>query len=204
MLILSLDIATSTGWSAYDTNKHPSSIECGALNLSLSKDITGLERRRLMRRMIDEEVCGLFDRFHPDVACLEQPLNYIKAASSKPKPVPMFKGDPRPAQEGDEKGGPNADTVLLLNQIYAVADTVCRHKARIVVDVAPKSWQVLTKNYPGDTKERSIAFCRALGIILPPDLNKKERGDAADACVISQWAAGHCQELKLMDRAKAA
>lgn len=200
MLILNLDIATSTGWSVFNTAKHPASTECGVLDLR-AKASTGVETRRLMRRIIDEQVCALIDRYRPDVACLEQPLNYIKAGNPGGKKMPMFRGEPH--KEAEEKGGPNADTVLMLNQLFASADVVCRHKVKTVIEVPPKTWQVLTKSYPGDTKERSIAFCQALGIILPPDLNKKERGDAADACVIGQWAAGHCQELRMMQRAAA-
>lgn len=210
MIILALDVATSTGWAVYDPSTHQSAIQCGVLDrAALPKEITGAERRRLMRRAIDDRLCALFDRFRPDFVCIEQPLNYIKAgAPSRAKPV---RGQPgmfqKPNPETDDKGGgggPNADTVLMLNQIFAVADTVCAHKARTVIEVAPKSWQVITKQFAGDTKERSIAFCRSVGIVIPPELNKKERGDAADACVIAIWAAGHSQELKMMQRARQA
>lgn len=207
--ILSLDIATSTGWACFDNDKHPSSIECGVLNLGLPKEIKGAQRRKLMRGMMDEQLCRLFDRFRPDVACLEQPLNWIKpAGGGKPKRAPkMFKGDTafEQVESGEEKGGPNADTVLMLNQVFAVADTVCSHKAGLVIEVAPKSWQTLTSRYPGETtKERSQAWCRTFGVVLPAGLTKVQLGDAADAAAIAFWASGHCQQLKLLEHARAA
>lgn len=206
-LILSLDIATSTGWAAFDTDRHPSAIECGVLDLSANAG-TGVEKRRLMRRIIDEKLCELIARYRPDVACIEQPLNWIKPSGGNPKKAPkMFKGDTAFEQQADgaEKGGPNADTVLMLNQIFAVADTVCFHKIPLIIEVAPRSWQTLTNRYPGaTTKERSQAWCKAFGILLPAGLTKLQRGDAADAAAIAFWASGHTQELKLMERAQAA
>lgn len=209
MKILALDIATSTGWAVYDTDKTPSAIECGVFDLSVAEKgvkKTGVEKRRLMRGMIDAEICRLIDRYRPGTACLEQPLNYIKPqGQGKPKKAPLFKGDvdPHPKTDKEEKGGPNADTVLMLNQLFAVAYTICAHKCQLMlpIEVAPTSWQVLTKAHRGDTKERSISYCHQLKVILPPELNKKERGDAADAVCIAVWAAGQIQKDKMMDRA---
>jgi len=208
MLILSLDIATSTGWAVYDPD-HPNATACGAIDLSISgsKEITGMEVRKIARPKLDEAVCRLIDKWRPDIACLEQPLNFIGSNEPKPKKAPLLASlEQRPRSNGKERkegGGPNANTAFLLNQLFAVADTVCRHKVKNVIEVAPTTWQKLAKSFPGDTKARSIAFCRANRVQLP-QLNKVAMGDAADAVVIAYWAAGRAQEMKLLERARSA
>lgn len=209
MLILSLDIATSTGWAIYDPSR-PNATACGVLDVSAkgAKELTGMEVRRHARAKFDEALCRLLDQWRPDFACLEQPLNFIGTNDPKPKKAPLLaaveasvQSPGKPAKKA--AGGPNANTAFLLNQLFAVADTVCRHKVKNLIEVAPTTWQTLTKAYPGDTKARSIAFCRAHRIQLPA-LNKVARGDAADAVVIAYWAAGKAQELKLLERARVA
>lgn len=201
MIILGLDIASSMGWAVYDTDRHVSAIINGVIDLR-NKGATGMETRRLMRREVDAQVCKLITDYRPDMACLEQTLNFIKQHEKKPKKAPLLAAvEPRPEKKGDKSsGGPNADTVLLLNQLFSAADIVCRHKCKETFEVAPKTWQVITKAFPGDTKERSIRFCESLNIELTPT-TKTAKGDAADACCIAIWCAGHAQEAKLMARA---
>lgn len=207
MLILALDVATGTGWSIYNTERTDASV-CGVIDLRIedSKDLTGMEKRRLMRPLLDEAVCDLIKRWRPDVACIEQPLNFIGSNEPQEKAMPLFKRAEAPLRGKPKKqtGGPNADTVFMLHQLFTVADTVCRHKVGMVIEVAPKTWQTLTKAFPGDTKERSIAFCHFHKIAIPGGLTKPQRGDAADASVIAYWAAGKAQELKLLQRAEVA
>lgn len=200
-VILALDIATSMGWAVFDTDRHESSIQNGAIDLRNDAK-TGVETRRLMRRKIDEEVCRLIDKFRPNAACLEQPLNFVGQNERQPKKAPLLEivEARQPKKKGKDGGGPNANTGFLLNQTFAVADTVCRHKCETVYEVPPITWQRLTKQFPGDTKERSIAFCEQLGISLTPT-TKKERGDAADASVIAVWCAGQLQTDRMMRRA---
>lgn len=191
MIILALDIATNTGWAVYDPAR-PNATVCGAIDLSVkgAKDMTGMEVRRLMRPKMDEAICRLIDQWRPDVACLEQPLNFIGKGEPGEKPMPLFKGGGPTKAPKKQAGGPNANTAFMLNQLFAVADTVCAHKVDLTLEVAPTTWQTLTKSFPGSTKERSIAYCRALRIQIPPSLNKVATGDAADAVVIAIWAAG--------------
>lgn len=195
MIILALDISSSMGWAAYDTDRHISAIVNGTIDLR-NKGATGVETRMLMRREIDLQVCKLIDKLRPDVAFLEQPLNFIGETGGKPKRAPLLKAAGFEDEESGGKGGPNANTAFLLNQMFAVADTVCRHKCSAVYEVAPRTWQSITKQFHGDTKDRSIALCEQLGIELTPT-TKKAKGDAADGCCIAIWGAGHCQELKL-------
>ncbi len=209
MIILGLDVATGTGWCIYDT-KRPESTICGVIDLRLDdkqKKMTGMEKRRLMRPALDKELCDLVKKWKPDVACIEQPLNFIGKVEPSEKPMPLFAAEKPSFKAQNQKkkgGGPNADTAFMLNQFFAVADTICRHYVKRVIEVAPTTWQTLTKSFPGDTKERSIAFCRMHGINIPGGLTKPQRGDAADAAVIAYWAAGKAQELKMLERAEVA
>lgn len=203
MLILSLDVATGTGWSVYDP-KRPEATVCGAMNFKQDDNLTGMEKRRLMRPMLDKAVCELIARWRPDIACIEQPLNFIGKNEPKEKAMPLFAQPPAKGKPKRKGGGPNADTAFMLNQLFAVADTVCRHKVKLTIEVAPTTWQTLTKAFPGDTKERSLAFCRMHGVTIPSGLTKPQRGDAADAVVIAYWAAGKAQELKWHDRVQEA
>lgn len=199
-IILGLDVATSTGWAVYDPSA-PAATVCGAIDLSIkgAKKMTGMEVRRLMRPKLDAELCRLIDRWRPDVACIEQPLNFIgEKGDPADKPMPLFKGGGPSGKPKKKSGGPNANTAFMLNQLFAVADTVCGHKVSLTLEVAPTTWQSLTKAFPGDTKARSIAFCRLHRIQIPPTLNKVAQGDAADAAVIAYWAAGKAQEIKML------
>jgi hypothetical protein len=206
-LILGLDVATGTGWAVYDTERRDATV-CGVIDLRLedSKKMTGMERRKIMRRNLDEALCELINKWRPDVACIEQPLNFIGANEPTEKPMPLFKRAEAPLKGKPKRqgGGPNADTAFMLNQLFTVADVVCRHKTREVIEVAPTTWQTLTKAFSGDTKERSIAFCRMHRIEIPGGLTKPQRGDAADAAVIAYWAAGKAQQLKMQERVGAA
>ncbi len=209
MIILSLDVATGTGWCIYDTKRTDATV-CGVIDLRLDdkQKLTGMEKRRLMRPALDKALCDLVKQWKPDVACIEQPLNFIGISEPKSeKPMPLFamaSTSIKVQKPKKQSGGPNADTAFMLNQLFAVADTICRHYVKQVIEVAPTTWQTLTKSFPGDTKERSIAFCRMHGINIPGGLTKPQRGDAADAAVIAYWAAGKAQELKMLERAEAA
>ncbi len=190
--ILSCDIASSTGFSAYDTTKPPSSIINGAFSLTVNipkphkgaKKITGVEKRWYMRRELMTQLNALWNRFEPKVICLEQPLNAIMGNDEEAEP-----GRP-------PKGGPNASTVLALNQLFAVADAFFIGKGAYIIETSPRTWQGLIRGYPGEnTKAKSLAFCAAMKIPISAK-TIVQRGDAADASVLSMWCAGECQARK--------
>lgn len=211
--ILALDIATTTGWAFFDVDRHVSAIRNGVFKFG--DDIkaddgrdgkTAMHKRRILRRAMHDRLVELYDEYRPTAICLEQPLNYIKSGAPKGKKLPIFKGDQTVNPKQDKGGGPNASTVLALNQLYAVADeffwAVSNPIGGVTLepfclfDVAPTTWQTMTKQFPGDTKERSIAYCEAAGIALSYG-NKKDRGDAADASVIAVWAETAMWERKV-------
>ena len=199
--LLTLDIATSTGWAFYDLQRSPSAIECGTIDLKVKGARTGEEQRDEQCELLDMLMCERINEYRPDVIGLERPLAWIKPNfGGGRKRRGMFKDDSAAQeQDADSGGGVNSATVLALNQLYATANCVARHKARLVIRVSPKTWQTIIADCPGaNTKEKAIEFCRMLRIEIPPELNKVERGDAADASAIAVWCAGHSQQLKML------
>lgn len=200
MRILALDVATDTGWAFYDTDKHVSAIECGVISL-IALAGRDAAKRREKRVQIDYETTLLHNRFRPDATVIEAPLDYIKTGDGRRgQRAPLL-----PVEATDKpSGGPNAHTVILLNQLFAAAETVARHKSGMVIEVRAQTWQSILPKTDGDTKTRSLRFCHAMRISLPEKGNKEYRANAADASAIAIWAAGHCQEIKLAQKARAA
>ncbi len=192
--ILALDIASNCGWSCMDTTLPPSAIINGSFDLRTGipkkikgrKPMTGVEKRNIMIRNMIPILGQLCDIHKPIVICLEQPLNNIGNDEDDPT---------QPGQK--RKTGPNASTVLALNQLFGAAKGFFLGRGAYVMEVAPRTWQTLTRRYPGaDTKARSIAFCGALKI----PVNGKtiiQRGDAADASCIAIFAEGECRARKM-------
>jgi len=199
MIIMALDIASSTGWAVYDTDKHQSAIRCGAFHLTRDcpKGALQADRRRHGRDALISKLGMGLRKVSPDIVVLERPLDAIMANPVRGRKAPLLPVD-EPEQAG---GGANATTVILLNQFFATAYAVCALAIgqENVFEVAPRTWQTITKPFGGkdtSTKDRSLAFCKSLGVTLPP--TKAAQIDAADAVAIAFWAAGHCQEIKLM------
>jgi hypothetical protein len=144
---------------------------------------------------------ALIKLHQPEVAVIETPLQVIKTyQKAKPKKGDMLAGL-APADDDAGGGGPNANVVLTLNQLFAVAWDVCRGTlGNGVYEVDPKTWQKITKSYPGGTKDRSIEACRVLRIEIPKA--KAIQDNAADAAMIALWSAGNLQQIKLMEQAR--
>ena len=66
-LILGLDIATTTGWAIYDTDKTPSAIVSGSFKL---QGATPFERVRYMRSHLPR----LIKEYRPNFAAIEAPM----------------------------------------------------------------------------------------------------------------------------------
>ena len=200
MKILALDVATNTGWAVYDTDRHESAITCGTLSLSkaIPKGSKVTDRRHIATAALDEALCRLVAAYRPDYAIVELPLGRIESHTRKSKG--MFADH----DDGNQSGGPNADTVLMLNQLFATATCVIRHKVSGFETVSPRTWQVaITKGLPGSsTKDRSMAFVSAIGVQYPPTLNKKDKEDAADAVCLAVWCYRNSQHLKILQAAR--
>lgn len=202
MRILALDVATNTGWAFYDTASHVSAIECGVVSVGTDAETTtATALMRDKRAAFDEAVTLLHNRCRPDLVVIESPLAYIKPNAPAAR-APLLR-----AAGADEEargaGGPNARAVIVLNQLFAIAETVARHKARQVIEVRPQTWQTILPKTGDDTKKRSLQFCHMLRIAVPETGSRAYRANAADAAAIAVWAQRHAPEARLLERAVA-
>lgn len=182
MRILALDVARQVGWALYDTDRPPSAIVSGSFRL---QGETGFERVRDMRRQLPR----LIKEHRPDFSVIESPLEI--APRFKKTKATMF---------GEEEEGStiNSKTIALLNRYAGAATMAVMGQNVPCAEVRPQSWQaILPKNLPGNTKARAKAFCDMMRIVSP-------NMDSRDACVIALWAHGHCQELRMLQRAREA
>lgn len=179
MIILGLDIATTTGWAVYDTDKTPSAIISGSFKL---QGDTPFERVRYMRSHLPK----LIKEHRPDFAAIEAPLEI----------APRFKKAKTDLLGSEEQETTiNSKTIAILNRYAGAAEMAVMGNNIPCVEVRAQTWQtIIPKNIKGKPKQRAKAFCDMLKIVSP-------NMDSRDACVIAMWAKGHCQELKLMQRA---
>lgn len=178
MKILTLDIASKTGWAFWDSSKPESSIEHGAVQF---EGKTQWQKTESMRRQVPK----LLKKYGPDIIVIERPLTFI----------PQFK------KKSDDLAGEvetttiNAHTIMMLNHLAGAAQMITLGFNIPYVEVPPRTWQsVIPKRIDGKPKERVKRFCDMLGIA-------GGNQDSRDAAVMAVWAKGHCQELKLMERA---
>lgn len=181
-LILGLDVATVTGWALYDTDKGVSAIESGSIRLVGSDAFERVvDMRHKLPRLIRER--------KPDFAAIEEPL----------KIAPRFKKVRRDMLGQEETGETtiNSKTIADLNEYAGAATMAVLGQNVPCIRVRPQTWQtIIPKSIIGKPKQRAKAYCEMLKIVSP-------NMDSRDACIIAIWAAGHCQELKLMARAAA-
>lgn len=211
MRILALDVSKNTGWAFYDTDRHQSAIECGVI--VVGHDSEKKERTpRQCRDYFDDEVTILHNKYRPDVTMIEEPLSYITTGEERPKRKAPKKGDlfsappePKADDDGEKKrGGPNAKSVLSMNQLFAIAETVARHKAPLVDTVHPRTWQKILPHGPENTKKRSLQFAHIKRVALPEAGSTEFRANASDAVGIAIWASTHSQIVKEAMRWRAA
>lgn len=182
MRIMAIDPATSLGWALMDTDRPPSAIECGTLKFTGENAFAKVSdiRRKLPKLVRD---------LKPDFVAIEAPLEI--APQFKKKTKTMF-GD-----ETEEVTTINSRTIAQLNKISGAVCMVVLGQNIPCVEVRAQTWQtVIPKSFQGKPKARAKAFCDSLKIVAP-------NIDTRDAAVIAIWAAGHCQELRMMERARA-
>lgn len=181
MLVLGLDVATTTGWALYDTDKGVSAIESGSIKLMGSDAFDRVvDMRHKLPRLIRER--------KPDFAAIEAPLEF----------APQFKKKKKSLLGEDEEGTTiNSKTISMLGRLAGAATMAVLGQNVPCIEVRSQTWQtIIPKNIAGKPKQRARAYCEMLKIVSP-------NMDSRDACIIAIWAAGHCQELKLMARAAA-
>lgn len=179
MKIMALDIATNTGWAVLDDERPPSAIISASFKL---QGATPFDRVRHMRSHLPK----LIKQYRPDFVAIEAPME-IAPRYKKVKKT-MF-------GEEEQETTINSKTIAILNRYAGAAEMAVMGNNIPCIEVAAKTWQtIIPKNIPGKPKERVKAYCEMLRIDSP-------NMDSRDACIIALWAAGHCQELKLMQRA---
>lgn len=182
MRILALDVATSTGWALYDTGRPASAMISGTLKFVGD---TGFAKVADMRRKLPKLVREL----KPDFCAIEAPLTII--------PQYVKKKSSDLLGEHEETTTINAGTVMVLNRLAAAAQMCVMGQNIPCTEVPPRTWQrIIPKSFQGAPKQRVKAFLEAMHIVAT-------NADARDACAIALWCEGHCQQLKLMERATA-
>lgn len=188
MLISTFDIATHSGWAIYDIRKKPSAIECGDFKC---EGKGAFEKAASMRGHMVRLLKGWrsLDRV-PDLAVIEAPLTIIPQHVKRRADL---------AGESEETGTINPATVMQLNRLAGTAQTVLGGFGIRTIEVAPRTWQTIVpkqyRSYP--PKKRAELTCDMLGIVAT---NEHKR----DAALMAVWAAGHSQELKLMEMTRGA
>ncbi|GAB4351463.1 MAG: hypothetical protein Kow0026_08560 [Oricola sp.] len=180
MRILALDVATRTGYALYDTDRPPSAIFTGHF---ICDGKGPFEKVASMRHKLP----GILRKQKPDFVAIERPLDRII----------QFKKTRRDLLGEEEVASSiNPATVIQLNQLKAAAQTIVMGFDIDCCEVAPKTWQtIIPKSVAAkDAKGRARKYCESLKI-------EGATADERDAAVIAIWAAGHAQELKLMQRA---
>lgn len=182
MIILGLDIATTTGWAVFDTDRPPSSIISGSFKL---QGDSPFERVRYMRSHLPK----LIKEHRPDFAAIEAPLEIAPRFTKKRTDL---------LGQEEQETTINSKTIAILNRYVGAAEMAVMGNNIPCIEVRAQTWQtVIPRHVKGAPKQRAKAYCDMLRIDSP-------NMDSRDACIIALWAAGHAQELKLMQRARAA
>lgn len=180
--ILALDVATVVGWALYDDERPPSAIVSGSFRLEGENAFEKVrDMRRKLPRIIREHV--------PDFAVIEAPMEI----------APRFKkvGKTMFGQE-EQETTINSKTIAVLNRYAGAAAMAVLGQNLPCAEVAARTWQsIIPAQIKGKPKQRAKAYCDMLRIVSP-------NMDSRDACIIALWAAGHCQELRMMKRAREA
>lgn len=181
MRVMALDVASHTGWACYDLDRPPSAIISGSLHFEGSN---AFEKVADMRRKLPK----LIREHRPDFCAIEAPLAFIPTFTKKTKN--MF-------GEEEETSTINPGTIMQLNRLAGAAQMVVQGQNVECVEIAPKRWQsIIPAHIKGPTKKRAKDYCDSLKIVSP-------NMDSRDACVLALYAAGHCQQLKMLERARA-
>lgn len=191
MRVMGLDPAKSLGWALYDTDRGVSAIECDSIALGPS-GAPGFDVVKEVRRILPK----LIRRLQPDFVAIEAPLEVAPRFEKKPPKGHGFL--PTDEQDRPPETTINTKTIALLNRISGAVSLVVMGQNIPCCEVRAQTWQtILPRNLPGDTKKRAKAYCEMLKIASATNIDKR------DAALIAIWAAGHAQELKLMERARA-
>ena len=185
--ILSFDQSTkNNGWALYDTDSPVSAIRCGSFVLNgdtISEKIRSL--RHHVRALIKEH--------KPDFCVFEAPADDVR--SYEKKTTDMY-------GETTVESAINAKSSLMLHDIAGALEVIILGCGVECERVRPQTWQsIVPKKIKGKgkgkeaSKDRVRQFCDLLNIV-------GRNADARDGGIISLWAGGRSQVLKLNERAR--
>lgn len=227
-LILGLDIAITTGWAIYDTDKTPSAIVSGSFRAG-GKDADLTERLLEIRRQVPK----LIREYRPSFAAIEEPLTVIPRYKKKPRKGLIDEPKPKSIDGGKVfillRKGMNVQQIA--SHLDATADDII--SAIQPAGMNPKAMMVLSELAGGATvavQGHNVPCVQVRAqtwqTVIPSNIKAQFRGEGAtkkwvkaycdalrivspnmdsrDACIIALWAAGHWQALKLVQRTREA
>ena len=176
MIVLSFDIATTTGWALFDTDRHESAIRVGTIKaVGDSHEAKAID--------LGQKVIKLFKEHKPDLVAIEQPIRNV---------MPFRKKKQDLAGEVEETTI-NAGTALLINQLTGAVMGVVGGFRKPWMVVPSGTWR---KHFLGfgrhkgwqrkDWKKAARDRCQQLGIAVTND-------DQADAVGVVHYAA--CSQM---------
>lgn len=197
MKVMGIDSDSAFGWALYDTEKPPSAIECGALNL---------KGETIVEKLVDMRVrfVPLLKELSPDFAGIEAPSKFLRKYPDKSKtdmlsPLEHQRAAQDPVRWKEQSTVP----IAITNQIAGAATVLLLCWNVRCQQYEPRSWQtIIPKQIKGQfsgegaPKKAAHAYCSMLKI---PATNQSAR----DACLIALYVASAAAELKMLERAKA-
>lgn len=191
MRVLGADPAGGFGYALYDTDKPVSAIESGSLKLEGDNIVEKLTDLRLRFVPIVKE-------FQPHFAGVESPFKFAPRYQKQPKRDLLTGVVVEQPAEGETTINPG--TISDCGQIAGAATAILLCWNVRCMQIPPRTWQAIIpsnlRQLP-DPKKRAKAYCDMLRIASP-------NIDSRDAALIAVWTANHAQELKLMERTRAA
>lgn len=201
MRIMGIDSDGSFGFALYDTDKPPSAIESGSLNL------TG----DILDKLIEIRVrfVPIVKELRPDFAGIEAPSKFLRKYPVEQKPDKNDLMSPLEHAKATAEGKStvvwreqSTVAIAITSQIAGAATALLLCWNVRCIQIEPRSWQSLIPGHiknqfsgEGAPKKRAKVYCDSLRIQSP---NQSSR----DACLIALWTAGRSQELKLLERTR--
>ncbi|ENN86045.1 hypothetical protein RHSP_82932 [Rhizobium freirei PRF 81] len=195
MIVMGLDLATRSGWSVRNSEKHRSSIVCGTFSVAENN-----HGDKLLWESKYPVAANLFYRlvkeYQPDFVAIERPEHGVR----------QFKKKGKADLTGNEEMVSTINPAALqLTGIFGAVAGICQIKNIPFGTIAAVSWRPVyfgkgVKPAPGkDWKDLAIEYAQRENIALPP--TKAEQRDAAEAIgICTCWHNCAIPELRWMQQ----
>lgn len=189
MIVMGLDLATTSGWAVRDSEKHRSSIKCGVFSV---KDYQWEEKYAIAANLFYR----LVKDHKPDFIAIERPEHGVR----------QFKKKGKADLTGEEQTISTINPAAL--QLTGIAGAVIGISMLMRIPygtIAATSWRPVyygkgVKPAPGsDWKKLAIETCERENIVLPP--TKEKQKDAAEAVgVCTCWHKCDVPQIEWMQK----